>query len=131
MTVSGANVPQTIAFTSAIAATYAVTFTESGLASGAPWSVTLAGNLHSSTTNTIAFTEANGTYAYTVGGVAGVCGRWGSAASGRRLAGGVAARRKGGGEAPSGRAGRSRAAFDSNMLISPAISARSYTWGLA
>ena len=71
VTVSGANVTQTIAFTSAIAATYAVTFTESGLASGAPWSVTLAGNLHSSTTNTIAFTEANGTYAYTVGGVSG------------------------------------------------------------
>ena len=50
---------------------YTVTFTETGLPSGTSWSVTLSGSTLSSTTNTIAFTEPNGTYTYTVGAVAG------------------------------------------------------------
>ena len=51
--------------------TYSVTFTESGLPSGTSWSVTLAGSPQTSTNSAITFTEANGTYAYTVGSVSG------------------------------------------------------------
>lgn len=51
--------------------TYEVTFTESGLPSGASWSVTLNGTTSSSTSPEIAFTEQNGIYAYTVGSVTG------------------------------------------------------------
>ena len=50
---------------------YAVTFTESGLASGTGWNVTLNNVTHSSTTGTITFTEVNGTYSYTVANVTG------------------------------------------------------------
>ncbi|MHB8548343.1 MAG: protease pro-enzyme activation domain-containing protein [Thermoplasmataceae archaeon] len=53
------------------AATYTVTFTESGLASGTSWSVTLGSSTQSSTGSTISFTEPNGTYSYTVGSVSG------------------------------------------------------------
>jgi YVTN family beta-propeller protein len=51
--------------------TYAVTFGETGLPGGTNWSVTIGGATLSSTTSTIAFTESNGTYAYTVGAVSG------------------------------------------------------------
>ncbi len=50
---------------------YTVTFTESGLASGTSWSVTLGSASQSSTTTTDVFTEPNGTYSYTVGTVSG------------------------------------------------------------
>ena len=50
---------------------YPVTFTESGLASGTSWSITLAGTKESSTTSTITFSEENGSYTYTVGAVSG------------------------------------------------------------
>jgi len=46
--------------------TRTVTFTESGLPSGTPWSVTLNGTTKSSTTNTITFIEPNGTYSYRI-----------------------------------------------------------------
>lgn len=52
-------------------AKYSVTFTESGLASGTSWSVTLAGSTLTSTTATIVFSEPNGTYTFTVGTVTG------------------------------------------------------------
>ncbi len=52
-------------------ATYTVTFTESGLPSGTTWSVTLAGTTKSSSTNTITFSEPNGSYSFTVGSVSG------------------------------------------------------------
>ena len=54
---------------------YKLTFTESGLPSGASWSVTLTGRIFngqyinvtlSSTTNTITFNEPNGTYSYII-----------------------------------------------------------------
>src|SRR2546425_8044623 len=51
--------------------TYSVTFTESGLHPGTSWSVTLDGVPQSATASTITFSEADGTYAYTVGSVAG------------------------------------------------------------
>ena len=50
---------------------YLVTFTESGLASGTNWSVTLAGNLSYSKSSTITFKEYNGTYDYAVGAIPG------------------------------------------------------------
>ena len=48
-----------------------VTFTESGLASGTTWSVTLNGSTQSSTGSTVSFTEPNGTYSYALGTVSG------------------------------------------------------------
>ncbi len=50
---------------------YTITFVESGLASGTTWSVTINGNTLSSTSNTITFSEPNGTYQFIVGNVAG------------------------------------------------------------
>jgi DNA-binding beta-propeller fold protein YncE len=52
-------------------ARYPVAFSETGLPSGTPWSVTLNGVAHASNASTIAFSETNGTLPYTVGGVAG------------------------------------------------------------
>lgn len=69
ITVNGANINQAITFTAV--PTYTVSFTESGLTSGTSWSVTLAGSTQSSTTNTISFTEAAGTYSYSIGAVSG------------------------------------------------------------
>ncbi len=52
-------------------AEYAVTFTESGLPSGTSWSVTLNGTLQSSTSASMTFSEADGSYVFTVGSIAG------------------------------------------------------------
>jgi hypothetical protein len=46
---------------------YSVTFTETGLPSGATWNVTLNGAESSSSSSSISFSEPNGTYSYTVG----------------------------------------------------------------
>ncbi len=46
-------------------------FMESGLPPGTAWSATLNGMAHTSTSSTIIFEEGNGTYAFTVGSVAG------------------------------------------------------------
>ncbi len=53
------------------AETFAVTFTESGLTAGSTWSVTMNGVTQSATTSTITFAISMGTYAYTVGNMAG------------------------------------------------------------
>ena len=50
---------------------YPVSFSKSGLPSGTSWSVTLNGTTESSTTNTITFSEPNGTYFYDVGNITG------------------------------------------------------------
>ena len=50
---------------------YSVIFTELGLPSGTSWSVTLNGATESSTTNTVEFSLANGTYSYTIGAISG------------------------------------------------------------
>jgi len=50
---------------------YSVTFTETGLPDGASWSVALGGSVMGSMTNSLVFTEPNGTYTFTVGPVAG------------------------------------------------------------
>ena len=51
--------------------TYPVTFTETGLASGTSWSVTLNGATRTSSTTAITFNESNGTYTYSIGSVTG------------------------------------------------------------
>ncbi len=51
--------------------TYAVTFTETGLPSGASWSVTFNATPSASTTSSIGYTAPNGSYTFTVGTVAG------------------------------------------------------------
>ena len=64
VTVHGGPVSQAIVFGATVPGQYAVTFVESGLVSGTSWSITLAGTTQSSATDTIAFTESNGTYPY-------------------------------------------------------------------
>lgn len=72
VTINGANVTKAITFRRVSStSTYAVTFLESGLYSGANWSVTLTGKVLSSTGSSIGFTEPNGTYSYSVTGPAG------------------------------------------------------------
>jgi hypothetical protein len=51
--------------------TFSVMFMETGLLSQTNWSVALNGVLRCSTTDMIAFTELNGTYLYSVGGIPG------------------------------------------------------------
>jgi hypothetical protein len=69
ITVTGAPVIQTIVFSPA--ATYTVTFSESGLPGGTSWSVTLNGTTLSSTTSSIAFSQTNGTYSFSVPTITG------------------------------------------------------------
>jgi YVTN family beta-propeller protein len=51
--------------------TYTVTFAETGLASGADWSVSLDATQHTSATATVRFVEPNGSYPFTVAPVSG------------------------------------------------------------
>lgn len=50
---------------------YGITFTESCLPTGTSWAITLNGNVESSSTNTITFTEPNGTYYFSIGNTTG------------------------------------------------------------
>jgi uncharacterized repeat protein (TIGR02543 family) len=71
------NGPGTITanFVTAPPPTYTVTFQESNLPSGTAWSVTLNGVTHTSTTNTITFNVAAGTYSWSaLNPVAGTTG---------------------------------------------------------
>ena len=68
--INGASKTVSITFTPSTAATYAVTFIEIGLPSGTSWSVVLNGTSKSGT-GSLAFTEPNGTYSFSVGAVAG------------------------------------------------------------
>ena len=66
VTVSGAATGAAIVFTSSLAPTYSVTFTETGVSTGT-WSVTLgASTLTAAALSPIVFTEPDGNYAYTV-----------------------------------------------------------------
>jgi YVTN family beta-propeller protein len=76
ITVAGASVARTISFTPEPTSqktpeTFPVTFTETGLTSGAGWSVTLNGTNLPSDTGSIVFAAPNGTVTFTVGAVAG------------------------------------------------------------
>lgn len=62
-TVNGGPVSQAVTFAPVA---YTVTFTESGLPSGTSWSAALNGATQSSVTSTIAFSEPNGTYSFTM-----------------------------------------------------------------
>jgi hypothetical protein len=72
ISVAGTAMGKTVAFTANGPETYEVTFTESGLVAGTSWSVTLAGSLKSSTTTTLVFTEASGTYPFAIAAMAGI-----------------------------------------------------------
>ncbi len=68
-TVNGTTVSLPVVFSPY---TYALTFDESGLASGTNWSVTVGSTTHvASAPNPIVFAEKNGSYAYSVGVVTG------------------------------------------------------------
>ncbi|MGA8511265.1 MAG: hypothetical protein WB778_00850 [Thermoplasmata archaeon] len=69
LAVNGGPVAQAIVFRPPPA--FALTFTESGLPSGASWSVSVNGNLQSSTTTTIVFQLGNGTYTFVPTNVTG------------------------------------------------------------
>ncbi len=72
LTVAGGRKAVTIVFAGkAAVATYPVTFSETTLPSGTPWSITLAGSTQSSTTGSIVFNEPNNTYAFGVGAPSG------------------------------------------------------------
>lgn len=66
--VSGSGVQVNITFKQV---DFPIVFTESGLASGTSWSVNLSGTIVSSTTNTVTFSEMNGTYSYEIVPVSG------------------------------------------------------------
>lgn len=66
-TVNGAPVSKAVVFDYS----YVVTFTETGLASGTSWSVTVNGTKLSTTTTSISVREINGTYSYMVSAVPG------------------------------------------------------------
>jgi hypothetical protein len=69
--VIGASITNPIGF-SPPAASFAVNYTETGLAPGTLWQVTLNGTtVVASTPNPVVFSELNGTYAFTVGSVRG------------------------------------------------------------
>jgi hypothetical protein len=71
VTVAGANQIVYVNYTSATSPTYGVTFTESGLTAGTNWSVDLNGYLATSTGPSDAFTEANGSFDFYIGGAIG------------------------------------------------------------
>lgn len=72
VTVAGSAATQSIAFSSTSgAATFAVTFTESGLVAGTNWSMTVSGVTETSATTTLVFTEINGSNAYSVATTSG------------------------------------------------------------
>jgi sugar lactone lactonase YvrE len=66
VTIASAGASETVAFAPY---TYAVTFTEKGLPSGTPWSVTVNGAVFTSATTTLVVQEPNGTFSYTFGSV--------------------------------------------------------------
>ena len=71
LAISGANAIQYITFTSA--PTHMITFSESGLASGITWSVTITnvGTQTATTPSSITFVASSGVYSYTLGPIAG------------------------------------------------------------
>ncbi|EQD33046.1 thermopsin precursor related protein, partial [mine drainage metagenome] len=66
--VHGASVTVDIAFSEPM---YSVAFVQSTLPTGQTWSVTLDGTTTTSSSGQVLFTEPNGTYAYSIGAVAG------------------------------------------------------------
>jgi len=71
MNVTGSNVVISITF---VPATYTVKFVESGLPSGDLWNVSFAGTYKTSTSTSISFLAANGTYSFTIYGPSTISG---------------------------------------------------------
>lgn len=71
VTVQGASIVVPVQFLAEAPGDFLVDFSESGLASGVHWAVTLNGTSRSSTTAMIEFTEPNGTYRFMVLAVSG------------------------------------------------------------
>jgi hypothetical protein len=71
VTISGAPATVNFVYTAGGAGSYNVTFTESGLASGTNWSVTLNGVERGTSGATVTFNATNGTNAFSVGSVSG------------------------------------------------------------
>jgi YVTN family beta-propeller protein len=74
VTVRGNTAAPTIAFAPLPLggnATYAVTFSETGLPAGSRWSVTLDRVVNASTSPTLGFTASNGSWPFAVGGISG------------------------------------------------------------
>ena len=67
VTVDGASVQVSVTF----APLYAVTFTETGLPASTSWSATVGGSTRTSATGSIAFSEPNGSFAYSIPSVSG------------------------------------------------------------
>lgn len=67
-TVNGATLTISVSF---VLVKYAVAFTESGLTSGTAWNVTVGGVTLSSSSNSISFSEVNGSYSYSIQGIHG------------------------------------------------------------
>ena len=65
--VTGYPISVSVAFSKEIAKNYTVTFTETGLPSGALWNVTLNGTSRNSSSSSIQFSRPNGTYYFSVG----------------------------------------------------------------
>jgi hypothetical protein len=72
LVVNGANITESIAFATPSTTMYVVSFNENGLPTGTAWTVTLAGTPGTSHTSSIAFSERNGTYNFTVTAVGGL-----------------------------------------------------------
>lgn len=71
VTVVGAEVNVSIAFTPLPVTKYTITFSESGLPSGSYWSVSLNGTANSTTGRFVTFSEPNGSFPFRVGAVSG------------------------------------------------------------
>ena len=68
--ISGTDISKNVTFTPLPKGYYSIIITETGLPAGTTWSVTLGGSTVSSTGPSIAFSEQNGSYSFTIGHVA-------------------------------------------------------------
>jgi thermopsin len=69
--VVASNVMRTISFARLVPGEYTITYTESGLATGTNWSVTLGSTTKASNGTTTVFSEMNGSYTYSIASVTG------------------------------------------------------------
>ncbi len=72
VTVNGFGQTEAVTFTRVGLEVFALTFSETGLSTGTPWSVTVNGVENATTGTEIGFSEANGSFTYSVSGPAGM-----------------------------------------------------------
>jgi hypothetical protein len=80
-TVGSAAHPGNARFGALSSPLYNLTFSETGLAAGTLWNVTVNGTWQNSTGSSIAFLEPNGTYAWSVNPIAGYTSAWSGSAT--------------------------------------------------